>query len=188
MDANRNMKNLLTKLVLIQMLILINFSCSPLANSIRVDKKTQKIDDRINPKKHKRPFESYLCWHCEINNEFDQLVIYKNGNEIKKIAIDSDRDGIQRKCQIYFENNIPILISESFSGENKINVTGQNLTTNSLVSEVKFNVSKNYKIYINNWEKFDINIVGTTQSEYSMSDYKKLTETILTQLVESEKK
>ena len=123
------------------------------------------------------PFGDY--WISE-NNPI--ILVTKVGNEIKKLSFEilegKGYDEYNRKCQIYFENNIPILITEMVNAKYSQEVDGVDKISKKMKSvKMKFDTSINDKIYIYNWDKFEIEVIGGSKSNYNLKrkqEYDKL--------------
>ncbi|AWA31151.1 hypothetical protein HYN48_14200 [Flavobacterium magnum] len=145
----------------------MNFSCSPVK---QIEKKISTIDKQIKNK----PFRMSFNFDDQLETK-----MFENENGITKMNIEVmfHRPFVIGKFQIYFENDISFFIAEKVEGD---------YTANS--NDKKYHVSEDNKIYINNWETFDVKVVGSDRSYLDKTGYMKLIDNALKDITESEKK
>ncbi|REG88547.1 hypothetical protein [Flavobacterium aquicola] len=168
------------KIKYLLLLILINYSCSPKFKSI--DKKVLKIEKRIN----KKSLSGTMCWDCSKDVDATIVYIMNDKNEVKKINIEIDGKEnfieYNRKCQIYLENNIPIFITEVVKGEHTVYFTGFDKVNKKNVNQMDSDFSINIQVYIENWERFEVNVIGGNKYDLkSKEEYEKIVNEVLKQ-------
>ena len=173
------------KIIGLLLLILINSSCSSELKSI--DRKVSRIEKTIT----KNPtFSQNLCFDC--NLDIDASTYFtKIDNQIEKINIEIVSENnckeYSKKCTIYLENSGPILIIENTTGICEYEMSGINIKTHkfqSLKQESK--IFSNVKIYINDWQKFEISVIGGSKFDYNLKVKEKYQKTI-NKVMEQEK-
>jgi hypothetical protein len=149
------------------LLILINSSCSSEFKSI--NKKVSKTEKTIAKK---LSLSQNLCFDYSL--EIDSLIYYtKIENQIKKINLEINSNNnckeYSRKSTIYLENNVPILITEITTGMCEYEISGINKKTNNFESfKLESKISSNVKIYVNDWEKYEITVIGGSKFDYNL--------------------
>ena len=163
--------------------ILVNSSCSSEFKSI--NRKVSKIENEIAIKPE---INQNLCFNCfpEINT----LVYFtKIENQLKRIhyKIDSNVNCKEytKDFSIFLDNNVPILITEITTGICEYEMSGVNKKTNKFESfKQESKISNNVKIYINDWENFEITVIGGSKSDYNLETkekYQKIISEVLRQ-------
>jgi hypothetical protein len=186
--ATENLKKLnlnMRKIFFLFVLISINLSCSSKFKS--TDRKDSKIEKNItrNPN-----LGQTICWDC--SPEIDALIYFtKIQNQIKKINFEIDSNNnckeYSKKCTIYLQNNIPILITEITTGICEYEMSGINKKTNKFqILKKESKISSDVEIYINNWEKFEITVLGASKFDYDLKVKEKY-EKIINGILEQEK-
>jgi hypothetical protein len=161
-------------------IIILGFSCSSKLKTI--DNKVAKTEKKILQEKKTASLYYYLLdTGAEISfddideNNFDYdesttLNVFKNKKVITKVSfeITEKKNFIEyyRKCQIYFDNEIPILITDSLKSKQVIYLTGVHITTGKLVSQMEHIILSNNKAYIEDWETFKIKSIDKDKSDY----------------------
>jgi carbohydrate-binding DOMON domain-containing protein len=147
------------KIIILLVLILVYSSCSSKLKSI--DRKVSKIEKIIE----KNPnLGQNICWNY--SSRTGQIIYFtKSENQIKKINFEIDLKNdckeYSKKCTIYLENNIPILITEIVNGVCEYEMSGINKKTNKFQSfNEESKISSNIRIYIDNWEEFEFTVIG----------------------------
>jgi len=169
------------KTISLLLLILLNISCSSEFKTI--DKNVSQVENVASIQK--------VCFDCI--SEVDALVYYFIiENQIKKISfeIDSKNDckEYNQKCTVYLEDNVPILITEITSGICEDEISGVDVGTNEFKSfKEEFKISNSVKIYIEDWEQFEIAVSGGNKFDYSLKTKEKY-QKILTKVLEQEKR
>jgi hypothetical protein len=158
-----------------------NAACEKRNKSI--DAKVLKIEKKINKKLLEQG--SYLY-----DSEIMFINIIKNKQELKKIDFEiiekENYDEYNKKTEIYFENNKPILIKESIKQKSSFLVDGLNKKTGKYDTAKIFSQDTiSVKIYSYDWDKYDVMIIGKNydkefKKEYH--EYDKIIKTILAQL------
>jgi hypothetical protein len=152
-----------------------------------IDSKVLKIEKGIQEKS----LQQIPNWNFTM---IDTLIyITKDKHGIKKVNFETDKKPnfveYSRKCQIYFDNDVPIFITENSNGKYKYDMEGINRKTNQY-SDFKFKreISKNIKIYIKNWKKFDVIIINGNQEDYDIKNKIQFDELIKLALTPQKKK
>jgi len=155
------------KTIVLFIIILINISCSSISKSI--DRKVYKIEKTIDNSPY---FSQNLCWNC--SPEIDALIYFtKIENQIKKINFEIDSNNncneYSKKITIYLESNVPILITEITTGTCEHEISGVNRKTNKFESsKQESKIFSNVKVYINDWQKFKITVIGGNEFDYNL--------------------
>jgi len=155
------------KILALFLIVLINISCSSISKSI--DKIVYKIEKTIDNSPY---FSQNICWNC--SPEIDALIYFTRiENQIKKITFEIDSNNnckeYSKKSTIYLENNVPLLITEITTGMCEYEMSGVNKKTNNFESfKQESKISSNVKIYINDWEKYEITVIGGSKFDYNL--------------------
>ncbi|MCU4190092.1 hypothetical protein M9Q43_13095 [Flavobacterium sp. HXWNR29] len=171
------------KIVGLLLFILVNSSCSSEFKSI--NRKVSRIENEIAKKAE---INQNLCFNC--SPEINTLVYFtKIENQIKRInyKIDSNVNCKEytKDFAIFLDNNVPILITEITTGICEYEMSGVNKKTNKFESfKQESKISNNVKIYINDWENFEITVIGGNKSDYNLETkekYQKIINEVLRQ-------
>ena len=175
------------KAISLFVLILINLSCSSKLNPKSIDRKVFKIQKTIDNCPY---FNQKVCWDC--SSEIDIMIYFiEIENQIKKINFEIDSNNnckeYSKKITIHLENNIPILITEITTGICEYEMSGVNKNTNKFESfKQESKISSNVKIYVNDWEKFEITVIGGNKFDYNLKA-KERYQKIINEVLEQEK-
>ncbi len=157
------------KIIGLLLLILIDSSCSSELKSI--DRKVSKIEKTITKN---LTFGQNLCFDC--NPDIDASTYFtKIENQIEKINFEivsnNNCKEYSKKCTIYLENNVPILITLITKGNCEFENSGENVKTKKFQSvKQAYIISSNVKIYVQDWGKFEITVIGGSKFNYNLKD------------------
>lgn len=173
------------KIIALILLILINSSCSSEYKSI--DKKVLKVNKAIDIHPN---IKQNLYINC--SSEIDALIYFiKIENQIKKInyKIEYDKNckEYSKEVTVFLENNIPILITETTKAICEHEISGLNAITNKFQSfKEEFKIKSDVKLYVNNWDKFEIKVIGGSKFDYNLKTKEKY-QNIINKVLEQEK-
>ncbi len=179
-------KRLNMKFIHFSLLVSLIFSCAS-SSSVKfkknIDREVLKIEKKLIEKKNEKSIDkTYPFWDYWIGKNNPIVLVTKNGNEIKKLSFEileeEGYDHYNRKCQIYFKNNTPILITEIINAKCSEEVVGVDKISKDMKSvKIKTDISINDKIYIYNWDIFEIEVIGGNEYDYNLKrkqEYEKL--------------
>jgi len=87
-----------------------------------------------------------------------------------------------RNCTIYFDDNVPIFITEVVKGEQTLAATGYNRNTKEYFGSFIDKTSVDVKVLINNWKTFEIFMFAGDNLEYILEhkeEYQKIVNEVL---------
>jgi hypothetical protein len=174
------------KLIFFSLLASLIFSCAS-SSSVKlkknIDIEVSKIEKKLTKKKNEKSIDkTYPFWDYWTGKNNPIVLVTKNGNEIKKLSFEIfEEEGYEqynRKCEIYFKNNTPIFIIEIINAKGSQEVVGVEKISNDIKSvKIKTDISINDKIYIYNWDIFEIEVIGGNKYDYNLKrkqEYEKL--------------
>ena len=171
------------KILFLFLPILLNLNCSSQLKSI--DRKVNQIEKQITKKNIKKNDYSD---HTKF--ELSEIIYAtKIGTEIVKINYEivenENYSNYNRKCQIYLKKSVPIFITEIISGKQTIYFSGINKVTKEPANQMDMEFAINNKIYVENWKKFEIDVIGSSKkNDYNLKskeEYEKIINKVLKQ-------
>lgn len=161
--------------------MIITFGC--VSKQSLIDKKVSKTEKSINKN---TLLKENLCFNCV--TRLDTIIgYYKIENQLKKITFNiNSKENCKKynkKGEIYLENNIPYFINEFTNGVCEDEISGMNHKTNKFQhSTIKNKIETKFKIYVLDWNNFNIDVKGSNQFEYNFKtkkNYQKIIDSVI---------
>ena len=147
-------------------IIIILTSCSVTNNLKSIQKNV------VLTEKNLESFTKYNIFDFELDNdESINLAAYKSKNELKKIHFESTE--LAKTTIIYFKKGEPILIIEDIRLPTEYSFPTPSENAKNKHPVIELNRSSKYRIYINDWEKYSIEVIQEEGIKPDEKDFSK---------------